>query len=157
MTEGSEGYPSGCFGWLLGSAGTVLVIIALTLAGLLEFPAWWVDVSPLLGGPVSSGPDVAARNAATGPALLLLFAWMASLMAATAAGGLVAGLADRVRARYDPALVIAEVTAASVTVVFFVALGLAGNAWGVLATVGMAVLLAAVGVSLARRRRGLTR
>lgn len=42
--EGSEGYPNGCFGWLLGSAGTVLAIIALALAGFFEFPAWWVDV-----------------------------------------------------------------------------------------------------------------
>jgi hypothetical protein len=68
---------------------------------------------------------------------------LASFGAAFAAAVLVIWLADRVRARYDPAFLIAEVTAAAVTVGSFVVLGLAGDSWRLMAAsliIGMFVV-----------------
>jgi hypothetical protein len=125
--QGAED-PIGCVGWLLGSAGTLLACIALALAGF-DFPAGLGDTLQEAGRFEYS----TNKTESLGPFLALIFAWLASMVAAFATAGLVIWLADRVRARYDPTFLIAEVTAAVATVVFLVALGLVGDSWRLLA------------------------
>jgi hypothetical protein len=144
--EGSE-YARGCGGWALASAGTVLAIIALGVAGF-DFPAWPGDALRALGAGYSI--DQSATVGRWAPPLV--FAGIASMLAAFGAAGLVIWLADRVRARYAPALLIAEVTAAAVTVVFFVALGLAGDSWVLLAASIWIGLFASLLIRLVTRR-----
>lgn len=125
--EGEEA-PDGCLGWLLGSAGIVLAIIALALSGF-DFPSGLADVLREL---VAGSPNgTADKGYGAGRLFVLFFAWLASMVAAFVAAGLVIWFADRIRAKYDLASNIAEVFAAAVTIAFFVGLGLAGDSWGV--------------------------
>jgi hypothetical protein len=110
-------YANGFGGWLVGGALTVIAGIVLGVAGI-DLPAWWTDT--FHGHSSDTG---------VGESMLLSFAFISAGLAAMAAAALVMWLADRMRARYRPASIIAEVTAAAVTIVCVVALGLAGDSW----------------------------
>lgn len=139
--QGSQ-YANGFGGWLAGGAVTIFAGFVLGVAGI-GLPAWWTDT-------FQRGSDTGL-----GEFMLLLLAFVCAGLAAMAAAALVMWLADRVRARYGPASIIAEVTAAAVTVMCFVALGLAGDSWGLVPA--STFILGSFAIFLLLLARGLRR
>ncbi|MFL5684226.1 MAG: hypothetical protein ACJ77O_13900, partial [Chloroflexota bacterium] len=119
----SEDAATGCVGFLVGSGAVLVAIVALALTGF-EFPAGLPDVVD----------DLRSRGYrhGIGEAIVLAFAWIASMVAAISVAYLVEWLAMLLGAAKARADRIAEVAAAAFTVVYVVALGLLGDSWAVL-------------------------
>jgi hypothetical protein len=143
----ADGY-DGFLGFLIGSAGAGLAMIALAVMGS-DVPAW-----AALVGIITDRSADAARNAFIGPFLLLMAAWLGPALAvAFAAASLVLWIAGRfVRREYGPAYLIAEVAAVAVTLLFFVILGLAADNWSQVAAWMIIGLLALLLVHRVARR-----
>jgi hypothetical protein len=127
-----EEAPAGCGGWLFGCAVSLLAVIGLAIRGF-DFPAGLPDV-------YGDFQRATNRSQGTGDVIVLALALFASMVAALSAALLAAWLAERFRVGEGRLNLLADVTAAVATVVYFAGLGLLGDSWAWLAASPFAVV-----------------
>jgi hypothetical protein len=130
----------------------LVAVIALAITGF-DFPAGLKDV-------YDDFYRKTANKHGIGEAVVLLFALIASMMAAISVGILAVWLATRFGVGQARADLFANATAAVATVVYIVALGLLGDSWALLPTwtfAGLFVLfLASTAINRIRRKGRVT-
>ncbi len=137
----------GLFGYLLATIAVVVTILAAGFASV-DPPAWWTAA-------FERGERAPTDDSGYGPFVLLFLAWSVIGGAAILAAVPVVDIGNRIGAQYLPIAILGEGAGAAATVAFFVLLGLASDAWNLLAAsvlLGLLVIVL-VGILIHRLKR----